>query len=197
MCPRGSAAGGYGSAVGGVPRMGTPPPAGAVMPAGNVRKRLCRSGGRTGTVCVVRLPLEPKVLERVPQRPVPQTRVRAEESLDCRQCALDVTEVEAVSNSGEAVRFAVGPINGLEAGERRAGQGGQHLLATDLVAIMVKGGQHTVGESDAVWLPAAFDDPEKVVGWCGTIDRWRAELRHERGGHKRVQPIRGDRPASE
>src|SRR5690606_33043286 len=82
--------------------------------------------------------------ERVAQGSAAQACPGARQALDDVERAGEVTVVQAFADAGEAVGVAVGPVDGLQAGQGRAGQLGEQGFPADLVGRVVERGEDTV-----------------------------------------------------
>lgn len=104
----------------------------------------------------------------VPQRAVAQQRLRTEQPLDYGQRTGDVPVVEAFPDTGEAVRPSVRLVDGLEAGQRSAGQGDQELFAADLGRVVVQWREGPFDQADPVLCSPAFHEARRSRPVTGT-----------------------------
>lgn len=126
-------------------------------------------------------------LQRVPQSAAAQEGGGPQQPLHDVQRAGGVSVAQAFADAVETLRLAVGRVDGLEAGERGAGQLRQQLLAADLDRIVVQGREDAVDQTDPVPVSPALHHvrlprPVRPSGRSA-----RCTVRYERGGDERMQ----------
>ncbi len=127
----------------------------------------------------------------VPQRALAQCGTGPEQALDYGQRTGDIAVAQSFPDPDETIRMPMRPVDGLQAGQWRAGQGGEQFLATDLDRVVIQRRQHAVEQTDSVPFTSAVHQVW-LHSTCvaGSFDAW--AVRCEGRRDQWMQPVGRD-----